>query len=281
MDLKQIASFVKIEHTLFSLPFVFLGALFAHDSGYEVTILDLAWILIAAVGARGLAMTLNRIIDRKIDASNPRTKERHLASGSMKLSTAGNLALLFTGMLLLGAGMLNSVALYMSWLPVLTFVVYPYLKRFTWLCHFWLGLCLGLAPAGAWLGIVGDDLGWDAILVADYWFPEVLLCSASVLVWIASFDLGYARMDVESDKEHGIVSFPVRFGDKVTAITCMILTFSWLVMLGNVSALIATIPIFYLIVKWNQDWKVWQSNWFKAHVSTGWILLLGFYILPW
>lgn len=85
----------------------------------------------AAVGARGLAMTLNRIIDRKIDAANPRTKERHLASGSMRLSTAYYLGLLFTGMLLLGAGMLNSVALTMSWLPVLTFVVYPYLKRFT------------------------------------------------------------------------------------------------------------------------------------------------------
>ena len=219
MDLKQIASFVKLEHTLFSLPFVFIGAFLAHDSGYEVSLQDLFWILIAAVGARGLAMTLNRIIDRKVDSENPRTAQRHLASGSMSMSTAVSLGIVFTIMLILGAWMLNEIALYMSWLPVLTFVVYPYLKRFTWLCHFWLGLCLGLAPAGAWVGIVGDDLGWEAIFDSSYWFPEVFACSVAVLLWITSFDLGYARMDVESDKENGIISFPARFGEKITRIT--------------------------------------------------------------
>ena len=98
--------------------------------------IELLWILLAAVGARGLAMALNRIIDREIDAANPRTEGRHLASGAMSLQTAWSLAAGFLVLLLLSAGMLNQVALMMAWLPVLTFVVYPYLKRYTWLCHF-------------------------------------------------------------------------------------------------------------------------------------------------
>ena len=125
--------------------------------------MDLVWILLAAVGARGLAMALNRIIDRDIDAANPRTQGRHLASGSMSMRTAWTLAAVFLATLLISAGMLNKVALMMAWLPVLTFVVYPYMKRFTWGCHFWLGLCLGLAPAGAWVAIAADIHGWAAI----------------------------------------------------------------------------------------------------------------------
>ena len=159
-------SFIKIEHTLFSLPFIIIGFFIAVEQFYpsgEMPLADLVWVLVAAVGARGLAMTLNRIIDRNIDAENPRTAQRHLASGTMSMSTAWTLAVAFLGMLLLGAGMLNEVALAMSWLPVLTFVVYPYTKRFTWLCHLWLGLCLGLAPAGAWVAIAADFYGWEAI----------------------------------------------------------------------------------------------------------------------
>jgi 4-hydroxybenzoate polyprenyltransferase and related prenyltransferases len=148
MDLKQIASFVKIEHTLFSLPFVFIGYIVAFyefspeltPSEYGWLRLELVWIIIAAVGARGLAMALNRIIDREIDASNPRTANRHLASGEMSLQTAWILAAIFLVMLLVAAGLLNQVALMMAWLPVLAFVIYPYMKRYTWLCHLWLGL---------------------------------------------------------------------------------------------------------------------------------------------
>ena len=122
MDIKQIMSFIKIEHTLFSLPFIIIGYFVAVEQFYadgEMPLMDLAWVLVAAVGARGLAMTLNRIIDKNIDAENPRTAQRHLASGTMSMSTAWTLAVVFLGMLLLGAGMLNEVALAMSWLPVL------------------------------------------------------------------------------------------------------------------------------------------------------------------
>ena len=163
MDVKQILSFIKIEHTLFSLPFVLMGYLIAVRQFGAGSDIDLLWILLAAIGARGLAMALNRIIDRDIDAANPRTQGRHLASGAMSLRTAWLLAAVFLAMLLVSAGLLNRVALMMAWLPVLVFVVYPYMKRFTWLCHFWLGLCLGLAPAGAWVAIAADVHGWGAI----------------------------------------------------------------------------------------------------------------------
>ena len=131
MNLKQIADFVKIKHTLFSLPFVLIGYFIAVEEfnhGYGI---DLLWILLAAVGARGLAMTLNRIIDRDIDAANPRTQGRHLASGAMSIQTAWILSAVFLVVLLVSAGLLNEVALMMAWLPVLAFVIYPYMKRYT------------------------------------------------------------------------------------------------------------------------------------------------------
>ena len=127
MGVKEILDFVKIEHTLFSLPFVFIGAWVAGNP----TALQLTWILIAAVGARGLAMSLNRIIDRDVDAENPRTSERHLVEGTMSLNTAWGLCAIFLTMLIFGAWKLNEVALAMSWLPVLVFIVYPYTKRIT------------------------------------------------------------------------------------------------------------------------------------------------------
>ena len=161
MGFRDILEFIKIEHTLFSLPFVLIGYVLAHNQFMDELSsqkfgVDIFWILIAAVGARGLAMTLNRIIDRDIDASNPRTENRHLVSGVMSMTTAWTLSAIFLIMLLLGAWQLNEVALMMAWLPVIVFIVYPYTKRYTWLCHFWLGLCLALAPAGAWVAVAAD-----------------------------------------------------------------------------------------------------------------------------
>ena len=133
MGTKEILEFVKIEHTLFSLPFVLIGYIIAYNQFIYVPEsnvlawirIDLLWILVAAVGARGLAMALNRIIDRDIDALNPRTSGRHLVSGSMSINTAWKLSAIFLGMLLIGAWQLNEVALMMAWLPVLAFVIYP------------------------------------------------------------------------------------------------------------------------------------------------------------
>ena len=279
MGVKNVLEFVKIEHTLFSLPFVFIGAWIAGDP----TAFQLAWILVAAVGARGLAMTLNRIIDREIDTKNPRTSNRHLATGTMKVNTAWSLCVLFLAMLLIGAWQLNTVALAMSWLPVIAFVIYPYTKRITWACHLWLGLCLGLAPAGAWLGIVGSDLGWAAI-TEWHWYPTIFWICLGVMFWIAAFDLNYALMDIESDREQGIKSFPARFGEQHTLRTSVQLTLLWFAcfaiadpideftFLGS-ALIIALINIGVIVGQ--KKLEDFQKTFFYTSVLTGWGLLGG------
>ncbi len=296
MDYKQILTFIKIEHTLFSLPFVLIGYLIAYDqfanqlptTDFGWFRIDLFWILIAAIGARGLAMALNRIIDREIDANNPRTKQRHLASGTMSLQTAWTLAAVFLFMLLIGAGALNKVALMMAWLPVTAFVIYPYTKRFTWGCHFWLGLCLGLAPAGAWVAIAADVHGWAAITGqlsagTDYlWLPTILPISLGVTLWIAAFDINYARMDVQSDIENQIHSFPAKFGDTATTRTTVQLTLLWFACFAisdpissiwflGASALMAVLNIYVVLAR--ERLKNFQNTLFQTSMLTGWVLL--------
>tara|TARA_B110001452_G_C15208087_1_gene419086 strand:+ start:603 stop:1409 length:807 start_codon:yes stop_codon:yes gene_type:complete len=264
MDFKQIASFVKIEHTLFSLPFVLIGAFLAGDPSYS----QLAWILVAAVGARGLAMGLNRIIDREIDAANPRTAKRHLASGSMSLQTAWTLCGVFLLMLVGGAWMLNPLCLYLSPIPVIAFVIYPYLKRHTWLCHWWLGGCLALAPAGAWVAITGE-------VSSNSWYPELLYVSLGVLLWIAAFDLGYAQMDIESDKKNGIQSFPARFQPPVTMSVMVLSIPLWAFAFSVISTVGTIISLVLVFIVLSASGKSFQKWWFWAHVSTGWILLVS------
>jgi 4-hydroxybenzoate polyprenyltransferase len=288
MDAKQVLSFIKIEHTLFSLPFVLIGYFIALEQFNLEPGLDLLWILLAAVGARGLAMALNRIIDRDIDAANPRTQGRHLASGSMSLQTAWMLAAVFLAMLLVSAGLLNMVALMMAWLPVLAFNIYPYMKRFTWLCHFWLGLCLGLAPAGAWVAMAADVHGWASITGqfstgSDFlWAPTILPISIGVALWIAAFDINYARMDAESDREQGIHSFPSSFGDAATTRTTVQLSLLWFAcfaisdpmegvwFLG--AALLMALANVAVVLRMNR-FGDFQTVLFRVSMLTGWVLL--------
>lgn len=299
MDVKQVLSFIKIEHTLFSLPFVLIGYLIAARQFGAGTGIDLLWILLAAVGARGLAMALNRIIDRDLDAANPRTQGRHLASGSMSLRTAWSLAAVFLLMLLVSAGLLNEVALMMAWLPVLTFVVYPYMKRFTWGCHFWLGLCLGLAPAGAWVAIAADVHGWGAITgmlperTEFLWAPTILPISIGVALWIAAFDINYARMDVESDREQGIHSFPSKFGERATTRTTVQLSLLWFACFAMADPMdgmwflgaAAVMAVANIVVVLRMDrFTDFQTVLFRVSMLTGWVLLaslvLGFGLDP-
>mgnify|MGYP003332378921 FL=1 len=293
MDIKQVLSFIKIEHTLFSLPFVLIGYLIALRQFNIEAGMDLLWILLAAVGARGLAMALNRIIDRDIDAANPRTQGRHLASGAMSLRTAWMLAAVFLAMLLISAGLLNEVALMMAWLPVLTFVIYPYMKRFTWGCHFWLGLCLGLAPAGAWVAIAADVHGWGAITgmlsgrTELLWAPTILPIAIGVALWIAAFDINYARMDVESDREQGIHSFPSKFGERATTRTTVLLSLLWFVCFAFaepvdglgflVAAASMALANIYVVLRMER-FDDFQTVLFRVSMLTGWILLASLVI---
>jgi len=293
MGAKEILEFVKVEHTLFSLPFVLIGYIHAHNqfidqlpSDSSWMSVDIVWILIAAVGARGLAMTLNRIIDRDIDAQNPRTESRHLVSGSMSMRTAWNLALAFLIVLLFSAWQLNEVALMMAWLPVLAFVIYPYTKRYTWGCHLWLGLCLGLAPAGAWLALSADVHQWDAIL-DSHWYPTIFFISLGVALWITAFDINYARMDVESDRKQGIHSFPARFSEQATTRTSVQLTLLWFACFAiadpmdeiyflAAAGIMAIANIAVIITR--ERLADFQTTLFRVSMLTGWVLLAAIII---
>jgi 4-hydroxybenzoate polyprenyltransferase len=191
---------VKFEHTIFALPFAYVGAFLAV---YGVpTAHDLLWITLAMVGARSLAMALNRLIDARIDAANPRTSSRELPSGALTvpaviLFCAASLLLYLVAVL-----ELDPFVRPLAPIPVIAFVVYPYLKRFTWLCHLWLGAVDGLAPVGAWAAIKGT-LPWQAWALGG-----------AVAAWVAGFDLFYALFDVEVDRRQGLHSWATRFGER-------------------------------------------------------------------
>jgi 4-hydroxybenzoate polyprenyltransferase len=191
---------VRIEHTVFALPFAYVGALLSVDAwpGWS----DMVWITVAMVGARTLAMSLNRLIDAEIDARNPRTATRELPAGALSRSHVLVLCGLALGVFLLAVFQLDPIVRWLWPIPVAMFVVYPYLKRVTWLCHLWLGACLGLAPVGAWLAVTGTA-PWEAWVIA-----------VAVLFWVAGFDLFYSLYDLEHDRAEGLHSWAVRFGER-------------------------------------------------------------------
>jgi 4-hydroxybenzoate polyprenyltransferase len=191
---------VKFEHTIFALPFAYVGAFLAV---YGVpTAHDLLWITLAMVGARSLAMALNRLIDARIDAANPRTASREIPSGALTVAAVLGFCAASLALYLFAVFQLDPLVRWLSPIPVIAFVVYPYLKRFTWLCHLWLGAVDGLAPIGAWAAIKGT-LPWQAWALG-----------AAVAAWVAGFDLFYALFDVEIDREQGLYSWATRFGER-------------------------------------------------------------------
>lgn len=195
---RRVARLVRLEHTVFALPFAYAGALLAADGWPGLA--DLGWVTLAMVGARTLAMALNRLVDAEIDARNPRTSMRELPSGQLSRTQVLALCAVALGLYLLAASNLDPVVRWLWPIPVILFVVYPYLKRFTWLCHLWLGACLGLAPVGAWLAITGSA-PWEAWVLA-----------AAVAAWVAGFDLFYALFDLDHDRASGLYSWATRFG---------------------------------------------------------------------
>jgi 4-hydroxybenzoate polyprenyltransferase len=191
---------VKFEHTIFALPFAYVGAFLA--VGGVPSAHDLLWITVAMVGARSLAMALNRLIDARIDAANPRTATRELPAGALTRAAVVVFCLLSLGVYAVAVWQLDPLVRWLSPIPVVAFVVYPYLKRFTWLCHLWLGAVDGLAPVGAWAAIKGE-LPWQAWALG-----------AAVAAWVSGFDLFYALFDVDIDREQGLHSWVTRFGER-------------------------------------------------------------------
>ncbi len=189
---------VKFEHTLFALPFAYVGAFLAVNGVPSAH--DLLWITLAMVGARSLAMALNRLIDARIDARNPRTVTRELPSGQLSIVQVVLFCAASLALFLVAVSQLAPKTHWLWPIPVAGFVVYPYLKRFTWLCHFWLGAVDGLAPIGAWVAIT-NHLPWEAWLLG-----------AAVACWVAGFDLFYALFDADVDRAQGLHSIVTRFG---------------------------------------------------------------------
>ncbi len=197
---RRLASLVRIEHTVFALPFAFVGAFLAVDAWPGLA--NMVWITIAMVGARTLAMSLNRLVDAELDARNPRTATRELPSGALSRNQVLALCVASLAIFLVAVFQLDPVVRWLWPIPVALFVVYPYLKRITWLCHLWLGACLGLAPVGAWLAVTGTA-PWEAWALAG-----------AVLLWVAGFDLFYSLFDLEHDRAEGLHSWAVRFGER-------------------------------------------------------------------
>jgi 4-hydroxybenzoate polyprenyltransferase len=196
----RYARLVKIEHTVFALPFAYVGAFLAVDGAPSAH--DLLWITVAMVGARSLAMALNRLIDAGIDARNPRTAGRELPSGQLSVLQVTLFCAASLALFLVAVWQLAPKTHYLWPIPVAGFVVYPYLKRWTWLCHLWLGAVDGLAPVGAWVAIT-NQLPWQAWLLG-----------AAVAFWVAGFDFFYALFDVEIDRGEGLHSIATRFGTR-------------------------------------------------------------------
>ena len=223
---------LRIEHTLFALPFAYVGAILAARG--IPTAAQLGWITLAVLGARTAAMAANRFLDREIDARNPRTQRRALASGLLPASTMLWAAAAGLSILLWAAWMLNPLCLKLLPIAVVLLLIYPLCKRFTWLTHFVLGAVDGLAPLGAYVAIAGKIT-----------LPALALFAA-VTVWVAGFDIIYALMDLSVDREQGIASLPVRFGERSGRFLPILLHLGMLALLAGVGMLDDAGPSYYL-----------------------------------
>src|SRR6202040_3897401 len=199
--LRIVLEMIKFEHSVFALPFALVGALLAaRDAGRFPTLWQILWIVVAMVGARSAAMTINRIADLEYDRRNPRTAMRALPTGELSIGFAWAFTLLASALLVVAAWQLNPLALKLSPVALAVLFFYSYTKRFTTWAHFVLGFCLGMSPAAAWIAIRGS-LDW-----------RMLILCAAVTLWVGGFDVLYACQDIDYDRRSGLYSIPQRFG---------------------------------------------------------------------
>jgi 4-hydroxybenzoate polyprenyltransferase len=197
-QVKTVLEMIKIEHTLFALPFAFMGMVLA--AGGWPRWRTVGWIVVAMVGARSAAMGFNRLVDRRLDAANPRTAGRALPAGLVTPGFVSGFVAASAALLVVAAWQLNPLALALSPVALAVLLLYSYTKRFTWASHLVLGLSLAGAPLGAWIAVRGDFAA-----------PPLVL-AAAVLLWVAGFDVLYALQDLDFDRRAGLFSVPARFG---------------------------------------------------------------------
>ncbi len=198
--IKLYGELVMFSHSIFSLPFALISMLWAAKGLPSVD--TLFWVLLALVGARNGANALNRLIDQKIDAKNPRTAHRHLPQNLVEKYEVILLIIFCFALLFLSSYMLNPLCVKLLPVAIFLFIIYSYTKRFTWACHIILGIICGGAPVGAWIAVTGS-IGWPAIVLG-----------ASATLWVAGFDIIYGTQDQEFDRKEGLFSIPARFGIK-------------------------------------------------------------------
>src|SRR5579863_9641675 len=196
-----VLEMIKFEHSVFALPFALVGALLAARAGGAFpTWRQILWIVVAMVGARSAAMTMNRIADLEFDRRNPRTANRALPKGELSVGFAAAFTVIASAVLVFAAWQLNPLALKLSPVALAVLFFYSFTKRFTSWSHLVLGFCLGMSPAAAWIAIAGS---LDA---------RMLILCAAVTLWVGGFDVLYACQDVDFDRRAGLFTIPRRFG---------------------------------------------------------------------
>lgn len=218
-DLRAYLSLIKIEHSLFALPYAYVGMLLAADGwpGWRTFLL----VSLAMVGARTAAMAVNRVVDARIDAMNPRTAGREIPSGKLTRWDGVAVALGGVAALVYAGFALNRLTLALLPVALAFLIVYPYTKRFTWACHLWLGTTIGAAAAGGYIAVTGS------------FAPVAVLLWVAVAAWVAGFDVIYALLDLGFDREHGVHSVPARFGvEGAMSIVTALYAVAWLALLG-------------------------------------------------
>ncbi|MDN5344764.1 MAG: 4-hydroxybenzoate polyprenyltransferase [Clostridia bacterium] len=230
--LKVFLEMIKFEHTIFALPFAYLGAFLAADG--RPTLAQLVWITLAMIGARTAAMSLNRLIDRHIDALNPRTATRALPRGLLSVAEVWLYTLLSFSLLFYAAWQLNWLCVQLLPIAVFILMIYSYTKRWTWACHLVLGLADALAPVGAWVAIR-----------AAFDLPAIIL-GLGMGSWVAGFDIIYACQDYDFDRQHGVHSIPARLGKARGLAIARCLHAGAILMLALVGALLHLNWIYFL-----------------------------------
>lgn len=269
--LATYAKFVTVEHTLFALPLILSGAWLAADGAPPLKTVIL--ILLAGTGGRTAAFGLNRIIDREIDRRNPRTAGRELPAGRMSLFEAWLVTLAGIVLYLISAALICRFVLQWSWLPLLLFAGYPYLKRFTALAHYGIGLADAVAPVGGYLAVrcSFDD------------FTPALLLGLFTLFWVGGFDIIYAVMDVKFDREAGLHSLPAQYGEDIVPwMVAVNYGAAWfglallyiLKFQGNVAAAVALLAVLGVLLAGIVRWHDVQFAFFKLNAVLGTLVFL-------
>jgi 4-hydroxybenzoate polyprenyltransferase len=230
--IRTYGNLVMFSHTIFSLPFAFIAMLIAADGMPSLSVFF--WIAVAFLGARTGANALNRIVDKDIDAKNPRTANRHMPKGLVKNTEVIMLTVVSFVLLALAAFMLNPLCAILLPVAIGLFALYSYTKRFTWACHIVLGIISGGAPVGAWIAVTGK-ISWIALVIG-----------AANALWVAGFDIIYGSQDVDFDRKEGLYSIPAVFGIKNALIISTLFHFGAIVILGYVY-FIANMSYLYLI----------------------------------